>query len=201
MIDTQADPKPLLRAEMKRRRAYIASDLPLAGDQMAEAAVTAFDADDSWPDKKLIIAGYWPIQSEINPFPLLQAFEDRGYRLALPCLVSSEQSSYRMIFRRFRIGEDLVRGPFDIRQPRDEADEAEPDLVLMPLLAFDTCGTRLGYGGGYYDRALGGLRTFRKVLAWGVAFSAQQLAEIPFEAHDQKLDGVITETGFVGLNP
>ncbi len=195
-----ADPKPLLRAEMKKRRAYIAGDRPLAGDQMAEAIAAAFDADNSWPGKDDIIAGYWPIQSEINPFPLLQAFEDRGFRLALPCLVS-EQSSYRMIFRRFRIGDDLARGPFDIRQPGDDNAEVEPDVLLLPLLAFDARGYRLGYGGGYYDQALAALRAVRAVTAWGIAFSAQQLAEIPFEAHDQRLDGVITETGFIGLTP
>ncbi len=200
LIDTDADPKPLLRAEMKKRRAYIAGDNPLAGDRMAEAAATAFDAADSWPDKKRIVAGYWPIQSEINPFPLLQAFEDRGYRLALPCLIS-DASSYRMIFRRFRLGDDLMRGPFDIRQPREDKDEAEPGVVLLPLLAFDSRGYRLGYGGGYYDRALAILRARRKLTAFGVAFSAQQLAEIPVEAHDQRLDGVITETGLVGLAP
>ena len=200
MIDTEADPKPLLRAEMKKRRAYIAGGKPLAGDQMAEAAAVAFEAGATWPSRDSLIAGYWPIQSEINPFPLMQAFEDRGYRLALPCLVA-EASSYRMIFRRFRIGDDLVSGPFAIRQPKDDNAEIEPDIVLMPLLAFDARGTRLGYGGGYYDRALAELRARRKVRALGIAFSEQQLAEIPFEAHDQKLDGVITELGFIGQTP
>ncbi len=199
LIDAEADPKPLLRAEMKKRRAYLAGDHPLAGDRMAETAEAAFDRH-GWPDKSAVIAGYWPIQSEINPLPLLQTFEDRGYRLALPCLVS-DPSPYRMIFRRFRIGDDLVAGPFSLRQPKESCDEVEPDVVFLPLLAFDMRGYRLGYGGGYYDRALSALRVFRTVTAYGVAFSGQQLASIPFEAHDERLDGVITETGLVGLAP
>jgi len=200
LIMTATDQKPLLRNEMKRRRAALATAHPFAGDHLAEAAVTALDETAAWPHKDSLIAGYWPIQSEINPFPLLQAFEDRGYRLALPCLVKSGEG-YEMIFRRFRIGDDLAHGPFDIRQPVDSADPAEPDVVLLPLLAFDKRGVRLGYGGGYYDRTLSALRAHRPVAAWGIAFSAQQLAEIPFEAHDVRLDIVITETGLSGVAP
>lgn len=99
-----ADQKPLLRNEMKRRRAAFAQGSPLAGDMLAEIACDALDERREWPDKDAIIAGYWPIQSEINPFPLLQIFEERGYGLALPCLVA-EGEGFRMIFRRFSLGE------------------------------------------------------------------------------------------------
>ncbi|EGF92646.1 5-formyltetrahydrofolate cyclo-ligase [Asticcacaulis biprosthecium C19] len=194
---TMADPKPLLRAEMKRRRAQLAAANPLAGEQVGGRAEDAFEA---WPSQGGVIAGYWPIQSEINPFPLMQMFEDRGYQLALPALVPVD-GGYRMIFRMFRIGDDLIDGPFDIRQPSDDAQTVDPDLLLMPLLAFDADGIRLGYGGGYYDRALADLRSRCKVAAWGVAFSGQQLAETPSEAHDQPLNGIFTETGVIGMNP
>ncbi len=192
-----ADPKPLLRSEMKRRRAGLATAQPLAGDQLAQAVETGIEALGKWPDAGAIIAGYWPIQSEINPFPLMQMFEDRGYPLALPCLVPLEAGGFSMIFRRFRIGDTLIHGPFDIRQPLDEADIVDPDVLLMPLLAFDITGVRLGYGGGYYDRVLADLRARRPVKAWGMAFSGQQLAEAPFDVHDQKLDDVLTEQGVV----
>ncbi len=191
-----ADQKPLLRNEMKRRRAAFAQSSPLAGDVLAEIALEHLDERREWPDKDAIIGGYWPIQSEINPFPLLQIFEERGYALALPCLVP-EGEGYRMIFRRFSLGDDLVSGPFDIHQPADEADEIAPDIVLMPLLAFDEQGWRLGYGGGYYDRVLARLRAQKDVKGYGVAFSGQQLAEIPFEVHDQPLDGIFTEQGVI----
>jgi len=191
-----ADQKPLLRNEMKRRRAAFAQGAPLAGDMLAEITEEYLDECRAWPGKDAIIGGYWPIQSEINPFPLMQVFEDRGYGLALPCLVA-EGEGYRMIFRRFSLGDELVGGPFDIRQPADDADEILPDVVFLPLLAFDEQGRRLGYGGGYYDRVLARLRAQKDAKGYGIAFSGQQLAEIPFEVHDQPLDGIFTDQGVI----
>ncbi|HTM81071.1 5-formyltetrahydrofolate cyclo-ligase [Asticcacaulis sp.] len=191
-----ADQKPLLRNEMKRRRAAFAQGSPLAGDMLAEIALDHLDARRQWPAKDVVIGGYWPIQSEINPFPLMQVFKERGYALALPCLVA-EGEEFHMIFRRFSLGDDLVSGPFDIHQPADDADEIAPDLVLLPLLAFDEQGWRLGYGGGYYDRVLVRLRAQKDMKAYGVAFSGQQLAEVPFEVHDQPLDGIFTDQSVI----
>jgi 5-formyltetrahydrofolate cyclo-ligase len=190
------DQKPLLRNEMKRRRAALARGMPLAGDILAELTCEALDERGEWPARDALIAGYWPIQSEINPFPLMQIFEERGYGLALPCLVP-EGEGFRMIFRRFRLGDELVSGPFDIQQPADDADEILPDVVFLPLLAFDELGWRLGYGGGYYDRVLARLRAQKTVRGYGIAFSGQQLAEIPFEVHDQPLDGIFTDQGII----
>jgi 5-formyltetrahydrofolate cyclo-ligase len=190
------DTKPLLRAEMKKRRAALAQAAPLAGNHLAQQATRAMDAAHTWPAKGSVIAGYWPIQSEISPFPLMQDFEDRGYLLALPCLMPSG-GDYRMIFRRFRIGDTLEDGPFEISQPLDSANIVEPDILLIPLLAFEPRGVRLGYGGGHYDRVLANLRAGKTITAYGVAFSGQELAEIPFEVHDQPLDGIFTEQGLV----
>ncbi len=192
--------KSLLRSEMKKRRALMAQAAPFAGDQLAKLSMERLAADK--PDMSSVVAGYWPIQSEINPFVLMQALEDIGYPLALPCLVPNSltgdgSDGFRMIFRRFSIGDPLISGPFEIRQPSDDAPEVLPDIVLLPLLAFDEGGRRLGYGGGYYDRALAHLRQFHSVKAYGLAFSGQQLAEIPFEVHDQPLDGILTELGVV----
>lgn len=194
----EADQKPLLRSEMKRRRAVLAQNNPLAGDRLAERTAESLDARLAWPAPDALIAGYWPIQSEINPFPLMQVFEARGYGLALPCLVP-DGHTFRMIFRRFSLGDALVSGPFDIQQPSDAADEILPDVMFLPLLAFDEQGWRLGYGGGYYDRVLARLRATRTVRAYGIAFSGQQLAEIPFEVHDQPLDGIFTDLGVITL--
>ncbi len=194
------DPKPLLRTEMKRRRAGFASDLPIAGDLMAQHVSATFDAMNDWPQPETLIAGYYPIQSEINPFPLMQAFADHGCDLCLPCLAPSE-TGFRMIFRRFSIGDSLILGPFDIRQPLDASPEVDPDVVLVPLLAFSRAGIRLGYGGGYYDRALERLRAVRPTHAVGIAFSGQEVADLPFEVHDQRLDGIFTELGLAGAGP
>ena len=191
-----SDQKPLLRTEMKHRRSAMAQNAPLAGDILAEIACEALDDKQQWPSADAVIAGYWPIQSEINPFPFLQIFEERGYELALPCLVP-EGEGFRMIFRRFSMGDELVAGPFGIRQPEDHADEIAPDVVFLPMLAFDARGWRLGYGGGYYDRALARLSAQKAVTAWGIAFSGQQLAEIPFEVHDHPLDGIFTDQGVI----
>ena len=155
--DTLLPAKDLLRAEMKARRAQLATAQPLAGDDLADAAVDALDAAGAWPHHEAVVAGYWPIQSEINPFPLMQMFEERGYDLALPVLHPTGEG-YRMGFRRFRLGEPLVPGPYGIREPGEVASEVEPDVVLVPMLAFDEGGMRLGYGGGYYDRAVAELR-------------------------------------------
>ncbi len=196
---TPSPSKDLLRSELKSRRAALAAAHPLAGDDLAEAAAAALDAADAWPEPGLTVSGYWPIQSEINPFPLMQVFEERGYDLALPVLTPTE-AGYRMGFRRFRLGDPLVPGPFGIREP-EVAPEVEPDVLLLPMLGFDAAGVRLGYGGGYFDRALQALRAGKPVTAYGIAFSAQQLAEVPREGHDERLDGIFTETGLIGAGP
>ena len=194
----QTPSKDLLRTELKSRRAALATANPLAGDDLAEAGAAALDAADAWPAPDAIVSGYWPIQSEINPFPLMQMFEERGYDLALPVLIPAADG-YVMRFRRFRFGDPLVPGPFGIREPGQVAPEVEPDVLLLPMLGFDTAGVRLGYGGGYFDRSLALLRAQKPVTAYGIAFSAQQLAEVPREVHDERLDGIFTETGLVGL--
>ena len=197
---TPASAKDLLRSELKSRRSALASTHPLAGDDLADAAAAALDAAGAWPEPDAIVSGYWPIQSEINPFPLMQMFEERGYDLALPVLRPTEMG-YEMGFRRFRLGDPLVPGPFGIREPGDVAPRVEPDVLLLPMLGFDPAGVRLGYGGGYFDRALQVLRAKKPVTAYGIAFSAQQLAEVPHEGHDERLDGIFTETGLIGAGP
>jgi len=195
---TPSPSKDLLRIELKSRRAALAFSHPLAGDDLADAAVAALDLADAWPAHTAVVSGYWPIQSEINPFPLMQMFEERGYDLALPVLNPTAEG-YEMRFRRFNLGDPLVPGPFGIREPGQIAPEVEPDVLLLPMLGFDVSGVRLGYGGGYFDRALAALRARKPLTAYGIAFSAQQLAEVPHEGHDERLDGIFTETGLMGL--
>ncbi|MGA9659355.1 MAG: 5-formyltetrahydrofolate cyclo-ligase [Asticcacaulis sp.] len=195
-VNSLATHKSLLRQEMKSRRAALAMAAPYAGDELAEVVSATLTQNALWPDTDAVIAGYWPIQSEINPLALLQMFEERGNRLAMPCL-DAAGDTYSMIFRSFRLGDELVNGPFGIRQPDEMADEILPDVILLPLLAFDARGWRLGYGGGYYDRMLARLQAQKQIRAYGVAFSEQQLDEIPFEVHDQPLDGVFTNQGVI----
>jgi 5-formyltetrahydrofolate cyclo-ligase len=136
------------------------------------------------------VAGYVATGSEADPAPLLAAARRSGLTIALPHTVSREEPI------RFLVddGTPLIAGPFGLIQPPHDAPEAAPDLVLVPLLAFDAALHRLGQGAGHYDRALHGLR---KALRIGVAFLGQRVDALPVDSWDQPLDAVITEAGIV----
>ena len=145
-----------------------------------------------------VIGGFWPIQSEIDPRPLMEALERQGHRLTLPC---TPRKGKPLTFRSWQFGEKLKIGPHNTREPFPNNSEMFPDLVLVPLLAFTHQGMRLGYGGGFYDRTLERLRKIKEeqkkqVFACGVAYSAQEASSLPTESHDAKLDGMLTETYF-----
>lgn len=190
-----SDAKAALRREMKGRRAALAAASPDAGERMAEAFVTR----GAWP-RAAVVAGFYPIKDEIDPRPLMRHFQARGYALTLPRI----EAEGRMIFCACTLDAPLVAGPFGTQQPGPDAPEVFPDLILAPLLAFDLQGGRLGYGGGFYDRALDYLRSVNQsnenpLQVWGVAFSAQAVARVPTEPHDQRLDAVLTEQGIIEI--
>lgn len=137
-----------------------------------------------------IVAGYWPTQGEIDPRPLMRALAGRGHGLALPVIAAKAAP---LIFRRWDGATLPPAGRFGIPAPDAAAPEIRPDVILVPLLAFDARGHRLGYGGGYYDRTLAGWRAGGGGLAIGLAFAAQQVDELPTEPTDQPLDGIATE--------
>ena len=140
-----------------------------------------------------VIGGVWPIQSEIDPRPLMKALETQGHRLSLPC---TPRTGKPLTFRAWRTDEKLKTGPHNTREPFPEKDEVFPDFVLVPLLAFTHDGMRLGYGGGFYDRTLERLREKKQVFACGVAYAAQEAAILPTESHDARLDAMLTEKYF-----
>jgi len=145
-----------------------------------------------------VIAGYWPMGDEADVRPLLEALAQQGHILALPVVARKDAP---LIFRRWAPGQDLEAGPHRTAHPNASAPDIVPDVLLVPLLAFDGRGGRLGYGGGYYDRTLDGYRrTGRKILAVGVAFAAQQRPDVPVDDHDQRLDWVITEQGALEMS-
>jgi 5-formyltetrahydrofolate cyclo-ligase len=92
-----------------------------------------------------------------------------------------------------------VRGPFGIFQPSSDAPEVDPDIVLVPLAAFDRAGHRIGYGRGYYDRTLQNLRASKKITVIGLAFAVQEIETVPRLPHDEQLDCVLTERGLIDL--
>jgi 5-formyltetrahydrofolate cyclo-ligase len=143
-----------------------------------------------------IVSGFMPLKSEINPLPLMQKLHEAGARLALPAIAGRGKP---LIMRAWVWGEDLDRGQWGIREPKPDAAEVEPDILLVPLLAFDRTGHRLGYGAGYYDMTIGRLRTIKPVTAIGVAFAAQEVAKIPATERDARLDLVLTEREAIDL--
>ena len=140
-----------------------------------------------------IVAGYLPLQSEIDARPLMRALADAGHKLALPCIKRKE---HPLEFRRYRFGDKLRGGAYNTREPLRGAELVEPDIVLLPLLAFARNGMRLGYGGGFYDRTLADLRSKKPIFACGLAYAGQEVPVLPTDEYDQKLDGILTETEF-----
>jgi 5-formyltetrahydrofolate cyclo-ligase len=137
-----------------------------------------------------VVAGFSSIRSEINPVPLLRRFADAGARLALPAIGARGRP---LAFRAWGFGEELARGQWGIREPKPEAAEVRPDIVIVPLAAFDRRGYRIGYGAGYYDLTLHALRDEKAITAIGLAFAMQEIDEVPALPHDAPLDLVLTE--------
>ncbi len=136
------------------------------------------------------VSGFIPYKSEIDTVPLLTRLSRAGWRSSLPVVIAADQP---LLFRAWTPGEPLVAGVWDIPIPPETAPEVVPDVLLVPMLAFDRQGYRLGYGGGFYDRTLEKLRALRKVWAVGVAYAAQEVDAVPHGLHDAPLDYVMTE--------
>jgi 5-formyltetrahydrofolate cyclo-ligase len=138
----------------------------------------------------MIVSGFMPLKSEINPLPLLRKLADAGAALVLPVVAGRGKP---LVMRAWRPGEELAAGVWGIREPKPEAAEVEPDILLVPLLAFDRAGHRIGYGAGYYDLTIAQLRARKPITAIGLAFAAQEIAAVPVTPRDARLDLVLTE--------
>ena len=138
-----------------------------------------------------VISGYSPIRNEIDPTPLMQKLASGGARLALPSVTARGHS---LIFRAWSPGQRLMLGSLGIPEPSPAAAEVVPDVMLVPLAAFDRLGHRIGYGAGHYDFTFAHLRKTKPVIGVGLAFAAQEIRAIPALSHDVALDYVLTET-------
>ena len=136
------------------------------------------------------VGAYWPIRSEVDVRPLLEALIARGQDAALPQIRHPHLS-----FRLWKPGDPLVHGGFKVSEPGFDAPECTPRALLVPLAAFDRRGGRIGYGKGHFDRAIAALKSRGPLVAIGLAFAAQEIAAAPQEPHDQRLDAVVTESG------
>ena len=135
-----------------------------------------------------VLAGYMPMRTEIDPLPAMAAHQAA---VGVPVILGPGQA---LKFREWTPGCAMTEGAFKAFIPVEGA-WLEPEVVIVPLVAFDARGYRLGYGGGFYDRTLEGLRAKRPTIAVGFAFDAQELPEVPIEETDQKLDFIATESG------
>jgi 5-formyltetrahydrofolate cyclo-ligase len=138
------------------------------------------------------VSAYAAIGDEADPGPLLDALRARGHIIALPRVAGRGKP---LDFHRYDAGQALVPGGFGLSEPGGDWTHIEPDILLVPLLAFDARGYRIGYGAGFYDRTLAKLRGERDVLAVGFAFAGQEFETVPHDQNDQRLDWVVTETG------
>ncbi len=139
------------------------------------------------------LAGYCPLPDEADVMPLLHTLSATGWSCGLP-VVGEKQAP--LIFRHWATGDELTKGAFATMQPGDGKPVIRPDILLVPMLAFDGKGARLGRGAGFYDRTLALLRQTSSILAIGVAYAEQKLDFVPTDAHDQPLDAVLTQHGF-----
>ena len=143
-----------------------------------------------------IVSGFSPLKSEINPVPLMRAFAAAGARLALPVVMGKGRP---LTMRAWAFGEPLNSGVWGIREPPPSAPEVFPDILIVPLLAFDRAGNRIGYGAGYYDMTIARLRGMKSVTTLGIAYAAQEVAQVPTTPRDAALDLVLTEREVIDL--
>jgi 5-formyltetrahydrofolate cyclo-ligase len=181
--------KRVMRAEMTARRRAAAPSLGHAAVAVRDNFAAAIRIPSG-----AAVSGYWPLADEFDPRPLLEHLCGLGHAIGLPVVLGRGRP---LLFRRWQPGMALVQGSFKVMTPPPEAPEIVPRVVLAPLLAFDRAGYRLGYGGGFYDRTLAGLRAGGGVVAVGLAFAMQEVTEIPRDATDQPLDWIVTERAAV----
>jgi 5-formyltetrahydrofolate cyclo-ligase len=185
MLEHGVKRKVELRAQMRALRGRLARSAGPIGEAIARHALT----NTPFPPSSAV-AGYAPLGDEADPLPLLEALVAYGHQTGLPVTPAGRAA---LVFRRWAPGEALVAARFGLSEPPETAAIFEPTILLVPLLAFDRTGHRLGYGAGYYDRTLEKLRALRSVLAIGIAYSGQEVDEVGAGQHDERLDWIVTE--------
>lgn len=139
-----------------------------------------------------VVSAFAPMADELRIWPLLRRLAGDGVRLALPVM---QGKGNPLLFRAWTPGDAMDSGVWGIAEPKADKPALDPDILLMPLLAFDRQGWRLGYGGGFYDRTLQGLRARKPALAVGLGYDEQEVEAVPRLDYDQRLDWVLTPSG------
>lgn len=189
--DPIAVEKRRLRDKAKARRAAIPADERAeAASRLAENGLNAIPGFAA----SAIVSGFLAIGEEINPVPLMRRLNRDGATIGLPVMVGKGKP---LLFRAWEPGAPLRTVIWGIREPEETAPIVLPDVLLVPLLAFDRTGMRLGYGGGFYDRTLRDLRSRKSVTAIGLAYASQEVDVVPHLDYDERLDGVLTPEGLI----
>lgn len=184
----QAEGKPDLRKRMLAERGGVPDE------ERRSAALALVEV---WRRERPVgppgtVAAYWPMRGEIDIRPLAMELFGETFELALPTVVARDAP---LLFRAWRPGDRMVAGPFGTLEPEPTRHALEPDALLVPLLAADDDGWRLGYGGGFYDRTLAALRARARIVAIGVGFHLQRVPAVPHGPGDARLDWLLTERG------
>jgi 5-formyltetrahydrofolate cyclo-ligase len=191
-LESPREAKQRIRAAVKQDRAIaFARSGSAAAQKLAEIGLAFAGAPDT-----AIVSGFNAIGDEIDPLPLLNKLIREGHPACLPAI---QGKGLPLLFRAWKPGNPLNAGVWGIQEPLPSSPALDPDVLLVPLLAFDTRGYRLGYGGGFYDRTLAGLRLRKRVVAVGLAFDEQRIAAVPHTVNDQRLDWVLTPSGPISV--
>lgn len=185
MIEVKSE----LRSALVAARAKAYADAPEAGEALVGQAAPLLSVAHG-----RVIAGYIPFKTEIDPRPFMRALAAKGATLCLPRTPPKGGEGAGLTFHLCDPDnpDSLEKSMWGVIEPKAHLPQVRPDVVLVPLLGFDRAGHRLGQGQGHYDRTLEALRATGPVLAVGVAFAVQEIAHIPIEPHDQRLDWIIT---------
>jgi 5-formyltetrahydrofolate cyclo-ligase len=181
--------KQALRAELIARRAGLDARLrAAAGAALARIGLAFLGTS----PRTTVVSAFAPLPDELRVWPLLRRLARESYRLALPVMRGKGSG---LMFRAWKPGDTMERRMWGIAEPTADKPELDPDILLVPLLAFDALGWRLGYGGGYYDRTLRALRARKTITAVGVGYDQQAVDAVPHLDYDERLDWVITPSG------
>jgi 5-formyltetrahydrofolate cyclo-ligase len=190
MAALPAEPKAILRRQaLTRRRSLDGEMRALLTARLIEEGVACAHR---W--RPSVVSAFSPIRDEPDALALLGALGEAGFATALPVTVGAGAP---LVFRLWRAGDPTKAGAMGIMEPRPEAPAVDPDLLFVPLAAFDRRGHRIGYGAGHYDRTLRRLRAARPIHAVGVAYSVCEVAAVPEEGHDEALDFILTEREWI----
>jgi 5-formyltetrahydrofolate cyclo-ligase len=186
-MHTSEDKRAARTRALARRAEAFAKHGASAGARLAAHGLAFLD-----PRPGASVSGFSAIRDEIDPASLLDALHAQGHAIALPVMQGKGKP---LLFRAYAPGDEMGSAAWGIAEPLPDKQEVDPDIVLVPLLAFDMRGYRLGYGGGFYDRTLERLRAIKPVVAVGIAYDELQVDDVPHQRYDQPLDWVLTPSG------